>query len=608
MDRHFAASSTIPQWIFIQSSHDLRSPQALADLEQMAKRVSQLPDIATVQGITRPTGAPLEQAKTTYQAGEVGSQLHDASTLITNRTDDLDLLANGANQLADTLGNIRGGVSQAIFSIRGLVDALTHMQTQFGGSKTLEEIDNAAKLVTGMQALGDTMGVNLAQLTDDFSRVGPVVTALDTSPVCDADPSCSDSRIQLRRLVTARDDGTLAAVDDLARQLQATQGTQTLDATAQNLRAALDTATNSMRKLGLDDPQSVPQRLANLQQGVDTLADASRKLADGVQMLVDQTKTMGSGLTDASGFLLTMKHEASRDSMAGFYIPPQVLAQAEFKDAASVFVSPDGHAVRYLVQTKLNPLSIEAMDQVGSIVDTAHGAQPNTALADASISVAGYPATLRDVRNYYDSDIKLIVIVTIIVVFLILTVLLRAIVAPLYLIGSVIISFLSALGVGVIAFQLIGGQEMSWSVPGMAFIVLVAVGADYNLLLISRIRDESPNGVRSGVIRTVGSTGGVITSAGVIFAASMFGLLFGGIGTMVQSGFVIGVGLLLDTFLVRTITVPAMAVLFGRANWWPPRWWPLARPRAERAGEAPSGSSSAGPGSDISLRWAVHGP
>jgi hypothetical protein len=103
--------------------------------------------------------------------------------------------------------------------------------------------------------------------------------------------------------------------------------------------------------------------------------------------------------------------------------------------------------------------------------------------------------------------------------------------------------------------------------------VLVAVGADYNMLLICGIRDESSQrGIPSGVIRTVASTGGVITSAGVIFAASMFGLLFGSIAGMVQAGSIIGAGLLLDTFLVRTITVPALAVLVGRANWWPILW------------------------------------
>jgi putative drug exporter of the RND superfamily len=103
----------------------------------------------------------------------------------------------------------------------------------------------------------------------------------------------------------------------------------------------------------------------------------------------------------------------------------------------------------------------------------------------------------------------------------------------------------------------------------LAFVVLVAVGADYNMLLISRMRDESPHSVRYGVIRTLASTGGVITAAGLIFAASMGGLLFSSIGTVVQAGFVIGVGILLDTFLVRTITVPAVATLVGRASWWP---------------------------------------
>ena len=163
--------------------------------------------------------------------------------------------------------------------------------------------------------------------------------------------------------------------------------------------------------------------------------------------------------------------------------------------------------------------------------------------------------------------------VTVLVVLFILMVLLRSVVGPLYLVGSVILSYLSALGIGVLFFQVLLGQELHWSVPGLAFVVLVAVGADYNMLLASRLREESAAGIRSGVIRTVTSTGGVITAAGLIFAASMFGLLFSSIGVVVQGGFVIGVGILVDTFLVRTITVPAIAALLGRASWWPSRPW-----------------------------------
>ena len=131
------------------------------------------------------------------------------------------------------------------------------------------------------------------------------------------------------------------------------------------------------------------------------------------------------------------------------------------------------------------------------------------------------------------------------------------------------ISYLSAVGVGVIFFQFVLHQPINWSVQAMAFIVLVAVGADYNLLLITRIREESRSGIRSGIICAVRSTSGVITSVGVIFAASMFGLLFGSLSTMTQIGFIVGMGLLIDTFVVRTVTAPAMAALVGKANWWP---------------------------------------
>jgi RND superfamily putative drug exporter len=209
------------------------------------------------------------------------------------------------------------------------------------------------------------------------------------------------------------------------------------------------------------------------------------------------------------------------------------------------------------------------MDQVASILNTSRGAQPNTSLSDASISLVGTTPMYSAMRGYYNDDLRLIIIMTLLVVFIILVALLRAIVAPLYLIASVVISFMSALGVGVVFFQLVLHQAISWNVQATAFIVLVAVGADYNLLLITRIREESGSGIRTGIVRAVRSTGGVITSAGIIFAASMFGLLFGSLSTMVQTGFIIGVGLLIDTFVVRTITVPAAAAMIGHANWWP---------------------------------------
>jgi RND superfamily putative drug exporter len=588
MAQHFPVNSSIQQFILVQSPRDLRSPKALADLEQMARRVSQVPGIAAVRGITRPTGDTLEQAKATFQAGAVGDKLNEASTEISSRDADLDRLTGGAHQLADALGGVRDGVLDAMTSVSGLTNALVEMQAKYGPTATLSDVDQSARLIKSMRAMGDALGVNLTQVDDVYRWAVPMMGALNFNPVCSIDPACQNSRAILQRFITAHDDGSLQSLSDLAHQLQSADASQPVDSTVGQLHQKLMDATEAAKKLGLDKPDGIQRKLTELQNGANTLADASRQLADGVQLLVDQVRQMGPGLGDASSFLMAMRNNAREPSMAGFYIPPQILTNSEFKTAATMFVSADGHAVRYLVQTDLDPFGTDAMDQVGRIMDAARSAQPNTELVDANISIAGLPAVNADVRDYYNHDMRFILTMTILVVLLILIVLLRAVVAPLYLIASVAISFLSALGIGVVVFQFILGQDLAWNVPGTAFIVLVAVGADYNLLLISRIRDEASKGMRTAVIRTVGATGGVITSAGIIFAASMFGLTFGSIAGMVQVGFIIGVGLLLDTFLVRTVTVPALAVLIGKANWWPaknlkPLHGELDHPRAAKA-------------------------
>jgi RND superfamily putative drug exporter len=481
--RHFAMNSTIRQYLVVQSPDDLRTPETLAALKHMAQRVSEMPDIAMPQDTTQLPG-----------------------------------------------GNLGDEVGEAFSDADGLLDSLVGTPDESGGHTTLED---AARLVTTMRALGFALAIDVANIADDVA--GPAVTAPDLNPSCDADPMCSDPRLN-----TVSDDESLGKVVELARQLQSTPDAKTIESATLSLRAARETATNALRSISIDDVGGVQDQPATLQQSAEALADAIRRLLHGEQALLTQPAPTRAGVPDASTFV----------------------------------IAPGGYVARYLIQTKLNPFSTAAIDQLDSIVDTARGPHPDTALADATISMVGFPATLHDTRDYYNRDIQFIVGMTIVVVLLILIARLRAVVAPLYLIGSVLVSYLSALGIGVIMFQFMLGQQLHWSVPGLTFIMLIAVGADYNMLLISRMRDECPDDVRSGVVRTVGSTGGLMTAAGLVFAASMFALLLASISTMVQVGLITALGLLLNTFLVRTIAVPAMAVLVGRANWWPSRWRP----------------------------------
>ncbi|MEE6176576.1 RND family transporter [Mycobacterium sp. 050134] len=564
MNRHFPLNGLTPMVLFIQSSRDLRTPQALADLEQVAARVSQLPNITMVRGLTRPNGDPLEQMKVSWQAGEVGGKLDEASSQIANHGDDLDKLVNGSNQLADALAQLRDQVTQSVSNLTGVVSALTAMEQLLGGDRTIAALDQGASFTGQMKSLGQNLNTSTANAQNIAEWGGPMLTALNNSPDCNIDPSCVRSRAGLAAIVGANNDGTLNSLKIMSRNLQAAGQAATIAQTLDKVQQTLTQASDAMKTI-----KNLQATMAAAQQGSNMLADGSRAIAGGVKELVDQTRRLGAGLNEASSFLLNMKHDASQANMSGFNLPPEITTRDEYKKGAQIFISPDGHAARYFIQSGLSPFTTDAMDQVSAIERAARSATANTELTDAKIAVAGVPTGLRDTRDYYNSDIGFIIVATIIIVFLILVILLRAIIAPLYLIASVLLSYLSAVGIGVLVFQFLLGKELHWSLPGLSFILLVAVGADYNMLLISRIRDESPHGVRVGVIRTVGSTGGVITSAGLIFAASMFGLLFASISTMAEAGFIIGIGIVVDTFLVRTITVPALAAMIGQKNWWP---------------------------------------
>ncbi|HEY2088798.1 MAG TPA: RND family transporter [Mycobacterium sp.] len=541
---HFPLNATIPEYLVVQSSQDLRKPPALVDLKQMEQRVGQLPDIAAIHGAPVPTPKSADK-NSAYDGVTIGSS--KGSTDQRNKGNSGDKGDKSDGDGADGFPN----VASLLYSV-----ASTGTSTPDMGlppelappTAPAKQVDDTAMFVSTVRALGFAMSLDVAEIAN----------TVDASPVTVLDVVAT----------TTRDGGALKKMSDFAEKLENFPDANTIEVASRNVRQILDDASNDLRVLGNDDTGQ-RQRTAATQKDAHKYADAIHQMIDGVKDLIKQTEHTGGGLNSA----------------------------------LTAFISPDGHTARYLVQTKLYPFGTDAMNQIHGIIDAARGPHPDAMFKEASISASGVTAMLRDTRAYYGQDINLIIVMTILIVFLILVAILRAVVAPLYLIASVVISYLSALGIGVIFFQFILGQPLTWSIPGLTFIVLVAMGADYNLLLISRLREESPHGIRAGVIHTVSSTGGVITAAGVIFAASMFGMLFASISTLVQCGFIIGTGLLLDTFLVRTITVPAIAVLVGKWNWWPSKPPPPAprrreerSPAAEPTPEAPNGAvDGAGP-------------
>jgi putative drug exporter of the RND superfamily len=242
----------------------------------------------------------------------------------------------------------------------------------------------------------------------------------------------------------------------------------------------------------------------------------------------------------------------------------RALEEAPGVESVTPPVAQGDQGVLVQATLELPPYSTEAFDLIEPIRERAQAAAPDTL-------VGGPTAVEFDVREAAAWDSAVIPPIVLVVVFLILVLLLRAVVAPLILIGTVILSFLAALGVGYFAFDVIfdfPGSDPS--LPLFAFVFLVALGVDYNIFLVARAREETlKHGTRDGILRALAVTGGVITSAGIVLAGTFSVLAVLPLVFLTEIGFVVAFGVLLDTFLVRSVLVPALVLETGPKVWWP---------------------------------------
>ncbi|SKS92066.1 putative membrane protein MmpL [Mycobacteroides abscessus subsp. abscessus] len=222
-----------------------------------------------------------------------------------------------------------------------------------------------------------------------------------------------------------------------------------------------------------------------------------------------------------------------------------------------------------IVTPDMEGFSREAMDLSAKIIPTALQSIKNTSLAGSTVSIGGPGGTLLNIEAFTREDFITSVVAAFAFVFCVVLILLRSLVAAMAVIGTVALSYLSALGVAVFVWQDIIGNPLHWSVAPLSFVFLVAVGADYNMLLVARFREEMHAGIKTGIIRSMANTGGVVTTAGLVFGFTMFAMIAGYAHNIAQLGTTVGLGLLLDTLIVRSFVIPSIATLLGRWFWWP---------------------------------------
>ncbi|HEY2277179.1 MAG TPA: MMPL family transporter [Streptosporangiaceae bacterium] len=270
-------------------------------------------------------------------------------------------------------------------------------------------------------------------------------------------------------------------------------------------------------------------------------------------------------------------------------------SQYQLYRATAPYVSADGLTFQFEANLKAgDPSSTAAMNAVPALRQTA--AQAAAAMGATDYGVGGEAPAFYDISQISDSDLLHVIPIAILVIGVLLALVMRSLVAPLYLIASVGLSYLAALGLSVLIFiKLAGDGGLTFILPFLMFVFLLALGEDYNILVMSRIREEAHHlPLREAVSRAVGATGSTVTSAGMVLAGTfaVFAVVGGrgsGGSQIRDVGVGLALGVLMDTFVVRTVLVPSTVVLLGRWNWWPAR---LSRQPADRPGDEGHGGGS----------------
>ncbi len=247
--------------------------------------------------------------------------------------------------------------------------------------------------------------------------------------------------------------------------------------------------------------------------------------------------------------------------------------------ATAQFISPDGQTMQlYTTLTAGDPSSTAALQAIPSVRSAVQSVARQVGANDWGVN--GKAAVAYDVSATSDSDLARVLPIVLLLIAILLALVMRSLIAPLYLVASVALSYATSLGIAVLIFMVIGGAAgIDFVLPFLMFVFLMALGSDYNILMMSRIREEARHmKLRDAIAHALNATGTTITSAGLILAAT-FGVagLFGATDQLRQLGTSIAIGVLLDTFLVRTLLVPSLVALLGRWNWWPS---PLFRQQA----------------------------
>ncbi|GAB2994898.1 RND family transporter [Mycobacterium bourgelatii] len=508
-DRHFSQARMKPEIVMIESDHDLRNPADFLVLDKLAKGLFRVPGISRVQAITRPEGTAMDHTSIPFQ---LSMRNAGQVQILKYQRDRMEDMLKQADEMAKTAALMR--------RMYGLMTQLVSTTHRMVGD------------TIAMQELTNELRDHIADFEDTWR---PIRSYFYWERHCYDIPLCWSFR------------SIFDAVDGLD------QINEKLDALVADIK-------------NLD--RLMPEMIATFPPMIETMESTRTMMLTMHSTMAGMLDQMNEMSENANAMGKAFDAAKNDDS---FYLPPEVFKNKDFQRAMESFISPDGHSARFIILHRGDPASDEGIASINKLRTAAEESLKGTPLEGAEIQIAGVGAVFKDISEGAKWDLVIAGISSLCLIFIIMLILTRALVAAAVIVGTVAVSLGASFGLSVLVWQHILGIPLHWLVIAMSVIVLLAVGSDYNLLLVSRFKQEIGAGLNTGIIRSMGGTGKVVTNAGLVFAFTMASMVVSDLRMVGQVGTTIGLGLLFDTLIVRAFMTPAIAALLGRWFWWPIR-------------------------------------
>ncbi|MCE4050277.1 MMPL family transporter [Bacillus sp. Au-Bac7] len=624
----FGPGESMTTTITIKNDEEMDSIEYLGLAENISKELEKVDLVKDVRSVTRPTGEPIEDLYISKQAEtleeglgegkdgidqisdglhEAGDQLSKSGPQLSTATSGINDLIKGTDEIKTNLGTIQTNLAKIEDGIRqgtagsddikaGLEAAKSGAEQLLAGQKSLlngykDVGTNLGNILTGYGEIGD----NLEVFSSDLGKVNDTTFTELEKEYQGINSNTNYTSIKTELLKAQQTAPALLSgiteinghlsdlqkgVNDAYSEVEnAINGQPSLTTGLEQLIAAIEQQQAGLNQLA-DGQGQIVDNMPKLTGGLTSINDGQKQLLDGfgdingqlgdltegLNQSADGLDQVSDGLNSATDYLSGL----SKNDQNQFYLPEEVLESDDFQGALDAYLSKNNKIMTMDVVFSANPYSNEAINQIDDIKDTVERATTGTKLENAEVAVGGITSTNADLRTMSNQDYSKTVLWMLVGIGIVLIFLFRSIIMPAYIIGSLILTFYTAMGINeAIYVNLLGYTGISWAVPFFGFVILVALGVDYSIFLMDRFNEYRDLSIGEAMLEAMKKMGTVIISAAVILGGTFAAMMPSGMLSLLQIASIVLVGLFLYALIILPLFIPVMVKNFGEANWWP---------------------------------------